>query len=119
VSGVPANELAGARVYWSHPLAGSPAGRLQDASVRTLAAGALPRCPHPDQLAFWYLPAGTLTCGDCTGELLDAVDRVPPDCHSCGAPATALATWVAGGIPCIGPLCEPCQRAGLVPLVPN
>jgi hypothetical protein len=119
VPGMPADELAGARVYWSLPLDGSPAGRLHDASMRTIAAGTLPSCPHPDQLFFWYLPAGLLTCAECTSDLLEAADRDQPGCHSCGGPATALATWVAGGIPCIGPLCEPCQRAGLVPLIPN
>ena len=39
----------------------SPAGRLQDAAARILAAGTLPRCPHPDQPPRWYLPAGSLT----------------------------------------------------------
>jgi hypothetical protein len=116
---MPADELAGARVYWSLPLDGSPAGRLRDASARTIAAGTLPSCPHPDQLFFWYLPAGLLTCAECTSDLLETADRDQPDCHSCGAPATALATWVARGIPCIGPLCEPCQHAGLIPLIPN
>jgi hypothetical protein len=116
---MPADEIAGARVYWSLPLDGSPAGRLHDDTLRTIAAGTLPRCPHPGQLSFWYLPAASLTCSECTGELLEAADRDRPDCQSCGAPATALATWVAGSIPCIGPLCEPCQRAGLIPVVPN
>gem|GEM_PF-6787825 len=66
------DELSGARVFQGRPLTGSPAGRLQDAAAEILAAGTLPRCPHPDQPPLWYLPAGSLTCGDCTGALMRA-----------------------------------------------
>ena len=66
------DELSGARVFRGWPLTGSPAGRLQDAAAEILAAGTLPRCPHPDQPPLWYLPAGSLTCGDCTGALMRA-----------------------------------------------
>ena len=116
---MPADDAAGVRAYQGLPLAGSPAGRLQDASARILAAGTLPRCPHPDRPPLWYLPAGSLTCGPCTGALLEAADRGRARCHLCGAPATAAAAWVTGGVPCIGPLCDRCHGTGLVPLTPN
>ena len=63
VTGVP-DDLSGARFYQGRPLTGSPAGRLQDGAAQILAAGTLPRCPHPDQPPLWYLPAGSLTCCD-------------------------------------------------------
>jgi hypothetical protein len=116
---VPADDLSAARAYQGHPLAGSPAGRLRDAAARVIAAGTLPRCPHPDQPALWYLPAGSLTCGACTGALLEAADRTQPGCHICGAPATAIAAWVVRDAPCIGPLCDGCHGTGLVPVTPN
>ena len=56
---------AGMRAYQGHPLAGSPAGRFQDAAARILAAGTLPRCPHPDRPPLWYLPAGSLPRDAC------------------------------------------------------
>lgn len=116
---MPADDLSGLRAYHGQPLAGSPAGRLQDTAARILAAGTLPRCPHLDRPPLWYLPAGSLTCGPCTDAVLSAADRGQARCQSCGALATATAAWVTGGVPCIGPLCEPCHRTGLVPLTPN
>jgi hypothetical protein len=114
-----ADDPSGARVHQGRPLAGSPAGRLQDAAAQILAAGSLPRCPHPDQPAWWYLPAGVLTCGDCTGTLLRAADSQPARCQICTAPATAMAAWVNGDVPCFSHLCEECHSIGLVPVVPN
>ncbi len=114
-----ADDAAGMRAYQGHPLAGSPAGRLQDAAARILAAGTLPRCPDPDRPPLWYLPAGSLTCSPCTSELLDEADRGQAWCYLCGAPAAAAAARVTGGVPCIGPLCGTCHRTGLVPLAPN
>jgi len=116
---VPTGDLSGARAFQGHPLAGSPAGRLRDAAARIIAAGTLPRCPHPDQPALWYLPAGWLTCVPCTTGLLEAAGSQQAGCHLCGAPATAVAAWVVGDIPCIGPLCDQCHSTGLVPLTPN
>ena len=58
-----ADGAASMRACQGHPLAGSPAGRLHDATARILAAGTLPRCPHPDPPPLWYLPAGSHTCG--------------------------------------------------------
>ena len=58
-----ADDAVGVRAYQGHPLAGSPAGRLQEAAARILAAGTLPRCPHPDRPPLWYLPAGSLSRG--------------------------------------------------------
>jgi hypothetical protein len=57
VTGVP-QDLSGTQAYQGRPLAGSPAGRLQNAAAEILAAGTLPRCPHTDQPPLWYLPAG-------------------------------------------------------------
>jgi hypothetical protein len=116
---VPADDLTGVRAYQGHPLAGSPAGRLQDAAAQVLAAGNLPRCPHPDQPPWWYLPAGALTCGDCTRALLEAADDSRPGCHICGTPATAVAAWMLGDVPCLGHLCDECHGTGLVPLTFN
>jgi hypothetical protein len=80
------DDVSGARVYQGRPLSGSPAGRLQHAAAEILAAGTLPRCPHPDQPPLWYLPARSLTCGDCTGALLRAADAKPARCQICTAP---------------------------------
>ena len=118
MTGVP-EDLSGARAYQGWPLTGYPAGRLQDAAAEILAAGTLPRCPHPDQPPLWYLPAGSLTCGACTGALLQAADASPVRCQICTAPATALAAWVAGDVPCFSHLCEECHSIGLLPVMPN
>ena len=104
--------------YRGLPLAGSPAGRLQDHTTRMLAGGTLPRCPHPDEPAFWYLPAGVLTCAPCMGQFIAAAGE-PAACHVCGGPSAAIAAWVAGGVPCLADLCQQCHANGLVPLVPN
>jgi hypothetical protein len=114
-----AEDLSGARAYQGRPLPGSPAGRLQDAAAEILAAGTLPRCPHPDQPPLWYLPAGSLTCGPCTGALLLAADANPARCQICTAPATAIAAWVLGDVPCFSHLCEECRSIGFLPVVPN
>jgi hypothetical protein len=90
VTGV-ADDHSGVRVHQGRPLTGSPAGRLQYAAAQILAAGTLPRCPHPDQPPWWYLPAGALTRGDCTAALLRAADFKPARGQICSAPATALA----------------------------
>lgn len=116
---MPADDLTRVRVYRGHPLPGSPAGQLRDVSAQIIAAGTLPRCPHPDQPAFCYLPAALLSCGECTYALLAAADLGQPGCQHCGAPATATMFWVVGDIPCFGPLCQPCQDIGLVPVTPN
>jgi hypothetical protein len=97
VTGVP-EDLSGARAYQGRPLAGSPAGRLQKAAAEILAAGTLPRCPHPDQPPLWYLPAGLLTCGACTGALLQAADAKPVRCQIRTAPATALTPYRPGSV---------------------
>ena len=81
-----------------------------DARLEILAAGTLPRCPHPDQPPLWYLPAGSLTCGDCTGALLWAADAKPACCQICAGRATAIAAWVIGDVPCFSHLCEECQQ---------
>ncbi len=64
-----ADDAASVLAYQGHPLAGSPAGGLQDAAARILAAGTLPRCPHPGRPPHWYLPAGSLICGPCTNRV--------------------------------------------------
>ncbi|HCU97259.1 MAG TPA: hypothetical protein DHU96_32945 [Actinobacteria bacterium] len=112
------DEHFGVHGYRSFPLTGSPAGRLQDDSARILAAGLLPHCPHPDQPAFWYLPAGVLACAPCTDQFIETSGE-SADCHACGGPASAVAAWVTGGVPCIAGLCEQCRGTGLVPLAPN
>ena len=96
-----------------------PRRRLQDAAAEILAAGTLPRCPHPDQPPRWYLPAGSLTCCDCTGVLLRAADARPARCQICTALAMAAAAWVAGDVPCWSHHCEVCHGIGFVPVVPN
>jgi hypothetical protein len=108
---------AGGHAYQGLPLAGSPAARLADDAARTLAAGLLPRCPHPDQPAFWYLPAGMLACAPCANRLAASTGRVA--CHSCGAPASAVAAWVSGDVPCVAGLCGRCRATGLVAVTPN
>jgi len=62
VASVLAGDSSGARAYESYPLTGSPARRLVDDAARLLRHGAVSRCPHPEQPAFWYLPARTLAC---------------------------------------------------------
>jgi cytochrome c5 len=92
---------------------------LRDDTTRMLAAGLLPRCPHPDQPAFWYLPGGTLACAPCTEDLIENTGEGASLCHVCGEPATAVAAWVSGGVPCVAGLCKGCHATGLVPLAPN
>lgn len=113
------DDLAVARAFRGRPLNGSPAGRLQDAAAEILAAGTLPRCPHPDQLPLWYLPAGSLTCYYCTAILLGAADAKPACCQICRGPATAMAAWMIGDVPCFSHLCEECHSIGFVPVMPN
>src|SRR4051794_29543263 len=113
-----ADDPSGVRAYQGHPLPGSPASRLQEDAARRLRAGTVRRCPHPDQPAFWCLDAGLLTCLPCTREYLQAA-REPSACQVCGGPASAMAAWVAGDVPCLAALCEPCRRAGLVLLTLN
>ncbi|HEY6275533.1 MAG TPA: hypothetical protein VIX86_04305 [Streptosporangiaceae bacterium] len=112
------DELSGVRGYGGFPLTGSPVGQLQDATARRLAAGLFVRCPHPDQPAFCYLPAGVLGCAACTGHLVTATGE-PTACVLCGGPAAAVTAWVTGGIPCVAVLCERCHGSGLVPLTRN
>jgi len=112
-----ADDASGARGYQSYPLTGSPARRLHDDAARQLRHGRVPRCPHPERPAFWYLPAGTLACAPCAGELLGADSGTA--CQACGEPASAVAGWVIGDVPCIAGLCERCQSSGLVPIIPN
>lgn len=112
------NEPARTRVYQSYPLAGSPVGRLHDDTARMLASGLLPRCPHPDQPALWYLPARMITCVACADEFMGDLGTASV-CAVCGEPASSVAAWVTGGIPCIAALCEPCQKGGMVPLASN
>lgn len=114
-----AGDSSGAWAYESYPLTGSPARRLVDDAARLLRHGAVARCPHPQQPAFWYLPARTLACAPCTGELLDAADGAAARCEVCGEPASAVASWVVGDVPCIASLCERCHATGAVPLIPN
>lgn len=111
------NESATARAYHAWPLAGSPAGRLRDDVARVLASGLVRRCPHPDQPAFWFLPAGILACASCTGELAGGAGTAA--CQACGEPGSAIAAWVTGGVACVAPLCEGCHSDGLVPAAPN
>lgn len=111
-------ESPGARAYQSFPLTGSPAWLLQDDTTRLLSQGTVRRCPHPDEPAFWFLAAGTLACAPCMGELLEAASASEA-CQACGAPASAVAAWMVGDIPCIAGLCDRCQDTGLVPLGPN
>ena len=113
------DHLTVARAFRGRPLNGSPAGRLQDAAAEILAAGTLPRCPHPDQPPLWYLPAGSLTCCDCTGACCGRPTRRPPAARSAESPATAMAAWVIGDVPCFSHLCEECHSIGLLPVVPN
>jgi hypothetical protein len=113
-----AGDSPGARSYQSYPLTGSPARRLQDETARLLGRDGVPRCPHPGEPAFWYLPAGTLACAPCLADLLAGAG--PADaCQACGAPAAAVAAWMVGDVPCVAGLCAPCHTTGLVPLVPN
>ena len=112
-----AGDASAARAYQSYPLPGSPARRLHDDAARLLRRGLVPRCPHPEQPAFWYLPAGTLACAPCIGELLGVGSGTA--CQACGDPASATAVWVIGDVPCITGLCERCHTSGLVPLIPN
>lgn len=113
------NEAADVRGYQSHPLTGSPIGRLRDDTARMLVSGLLPRCPHPGQPVFWYLPATVLTCVACTDELIEDMSTAATACHICGGPASAVAAWVSEGVPCIAGLCEQCHTDGLVPLAAN
>ena len=114
-----AGSSSGAHGYQSYPLTGSPARRLLDETARLLGSGTVPRCPHPGEPAFWFLPAGLLACGPCAGELLDAAAGAEQSCHACGAPAGAVAAWVVGDVPCVAALCEACHSTGLVPILPN
>ncbi len=114
-----AGDSPGAQAYQSYPLPGSPARRMHDNAARLLGCGAVPRCPHPDEPAFWFLQAGQLACAPCAGELLAATDGTETPCQACGAPATAVAAWMVGDVPCIAGLCDPCHLTGLVPLTPN
>lgn len=113
------NESARARGYQSYPLTGSAVGRLHDDTARMLASGLLPRCPHPDQPALWYLAARMVTCVACAGELMGGLRSADQVCAVCGEPASSVAAWVTAGIPCIAALCEPCRSGGLVPLAAN
>jgi hypothetical protein len=108
-----------ARGYRSLPLPGSPAAQLRDDTAGLLASGLLPRCPHPGRPAFWFLPTGTLACAPCAGQLLAAAGGQADRCQACGGPATAVAAWVIGDVPCVGTLCVPCSTTGLVPEAPN
>jgi len=117
VASVLAGDSSGARAYESYPLTGSPARRLMDDVARLLREGAVARCPHPGEQAFWYLPARMLACAPCVGEL--AGGAAGTACEACGAPATAVAAWVAGDVPCIAGLCGRCHEIGLVPVAPN
>lgn len=105
--------------YKGLPLPGSPAARLRDETVKGLASGQLPRCPHPDEPAFWYLPAGMLACVACADRLIEAAGDEPAACHACGEPASVVAAWITDGVPCVAGLCEQCRNVGLVPLSPN
>ena len=118
MTGLPADDLSGVRSYHGLPLAGSPAARLQDDTARMLASGLIPRCPHPDRPAIWFLPAGMLACASCADRFIEAT---PDDaiCHACGEPATAMAAWVVGSVPCVAGLCDGCHGTGLVPVTPN
>lgn len=113
-----AGDAPGARACESYPLSGSPARRLVDDAARMLRRGAVARCPHPDEPAFWYLPAGTLACASCVGELAGTASA-GGTCEACGDPASAIVAWVASGVPCIAGLCERCRGIGLVPVAPN
>lgn len=112
-------EVSGARGCHAAPLVGSPAARLRDDTARKLASGLIRRCPHPQEPAFWYLSAGMLTCAACTAQAAQAVGAAPATCSACGAPADAIAAWVADGVPCLAHLCGTCRDSGLVPLTPN
>ena len=114
-----AGDSSGAHGYRSYPLTGSPARRLLDETARLLGSGAVPRCPHPGEPAFWFLPAGLLACGPCADELFDAAAGTAQACHACGAPASAVAAWVVEDVPCVAALCEACHSTGLVPIMPN
>jgi hypothetical protein len=114
-----AGDSSGAHGYQGYPLTGSPARRLQDHTARLLGRGAVPRCPHPDQPVFWFLAIRTLACAPCTGELLGAAGGGEAACQACGQPASAVAAWMVGDVPCIADLCDGCHTTGLVPLAPN
>ena len=114
-----AGDPSGAHGYQSYPLTGSPARRLQDDTARLLRSGNVPRCPHPGEPSFWFLPAGLLACALCASELLDVPAGAEPACQACGGPAEAVAAWVVGDVPCVAALCGPCHGTGLVPLLPN
>jgi hypothetical protein len=119
VTGMPSDGAA-SRGYQGLPLSGSPAARLLDDTARLLASGRVPRCPHPGEPAFWYLPAGILACAPCLGELAAGAGHGPaPACQACAAPAAAVAAWVTAGVPCLAALCEACHTTGLVPVTPN
>lgn len=109
----------GARGYHALPLAESPADRLRADTARQLAAGRLPRCPHPGEPALWHLSAGVIACAACAHESAQAVDLEPATCHACGAAADGIAAWVVGAVACLAHLCGSCRGSGLVPLTPN
>lgn len=109
----------GAYGYQSYPLPGSPARRLHDEAARLLGSGELSRCPHPDQPVFWYLPAEVLACAPCLDQLLAAAGSSGTVCQACAAPASAIAAWTVGDVPCVAGLCDGCRQTGLVPLAPN
>jgi hypothetical protein len=51
--------------------------------------------------------------------LLRAAEATTARCQICTAPATAVAAWVAGDVPCFSHLCEECHGIGFVPVMPN
>lgn len=113
------HDPCGAHGYHALPLSGSPADRLRADTVRQLASGLVPRCPHPGEPALWRLSAGMIACAACAHETGSSAGLEPAPCHACGAAADGIAAWVVGAVACLAHLCDSCRGSGLVPLTPN